>query len=586
MDEKEIDKVADTPIQDALIFCPMIGTFVLNETLGQGIFASETEMDQTEATKYSIVNKFISINFEEKDANRSKMQAITEYIKDVKENAKEYNKELNVAGLFSFEEESPIENWIHISIDSLKGSTIELPTNWMDISQLTNVEQWPLLYSLSMKRMEQERLKIPVEAFRFWEQRDFKELLMEVMDKSAFFKFSPEEEKMQGISYLLLEMFKIRRQINVLSMQPEIASIFFDQKWSKPITGYVIIKRLCKLKSNGIKKMFKELPKFKCENEVTEAKNYLIMALTAYKAAAEVIFDRMFNVTLVCQIIKPLIKQDIAWTHTAIFTLIRSAANIFLMKLLGEFYDLKSNLMASEEKIINDMKEKSIEEKSYDIISWFIHNEIPDKPITTPSRRSKQKKGINDDEERNKAISIESTQEDENKIPSVGCRIRILFGYDDNGKMNATITSTKEDVDNQFWYPKRKRVINEYKGIKDNYSWNDEFEFEGGPALCTNSPKIYDLRTPQKKSRKSDTYSDNTSEQWFDLSKDSKQMQSEKIKESIPAKPTSVKSYTASSNLVSLASEKTVVSLVDMILMEESSRDKHSKTGTVIKLKN
>ena len=84
---------------------------------------------------------------------------------------------------------------------SLKGSTIELciPTNWMDISQLTNVEQWPLLYSLSMERMEKERLKIPVEAFRFWEQRDFKELLMEVMDKSAFFKFSPEEEKMQGI---------------------------------------------------------------------------------------------------------------------------------------------------------------------------------------------------------------------------------------------------------------------------------------------------------------------------------------------------------------------------------------------------
>ena len=88
----------------------------------------------------------------------------------------------------------------------------------MDISQLTNVEQWPLLYSLSMERMEKERLKIPVEAFQFWEQQDFKELLMEVMDKSAFFKFSPEEEKMQGIGYLLLEMFKIRRQINILNI--------------------------------------------------------------------------------------------------------------------------------------------------------------------------------------------------------------------------------------------------------------------------------------------------------------------------------------------------------------------------------
>ena len=121
------------------------------------------------------------------------------------------------------------------------------------------------------------------------------------MDKSAFFKFSPEEEKMQGIVYLLMEMFKIRRQINILNMQPEIASVFFNQKWRKPITGYVIIKSLCKLKSTGIKKMFKELPIFKCENEVTEAINYLIMALTAYKAAAEVIFDRLFHVTIVCQ---------------------------------------------------------------------------------------------------------------------------------------------------------------------------------------------------------------------------------------------------------------------------------------------
>ena len=42
---------------------------------------------------------------------------------------------------------------------------------------------------------------------------------------------------------------------------------------------------------------------------MTEAKNYLIMALTAYKAAAEVIFDRLFNVTLVCQIIKPLMFE-------------------------------------------------------------------------------------------------------------------------------------------------------------------------------------------------------------------------------------------------------------------------------------
>ena len=85
------------------------------------------------------------------------------------------------------------------------------------------------------------------------------------MDKGAFFKFSPDKEKIQGIGFLLLEMFKIRRRINTLNMQPEITSEFFSQKWKKPISRYRIIKRMCKLKSSGIKKMFKELPILDCE---------------------------------------------------------------------------------------------------------------------------------------------------------------------------------------------------------------------------------------------------------------------------------------------------------------------------------
>ena len=155
------------------------------------------------------------------------------------------------------------------------------------------------------------------------------------MDKSAFFKFKPEEEKVQGIGYLLLEMYKIRRQINILNMQVEIVSKFFNQKWRKPITGYRIIKSMCKIKCSGIKKMYKELPLFESNNEVTKAMNYLITALTAYKAVTEVIFNRLLNVAIVCQIIKPLLQQkEFSWTHQAIFTLLRSATNIFLMKLL------------------------------------------------------------------------------------------------------------------------------------------------------------------------------------------------------------------------------------------------------------
>ena len=71
---------------------------------------------------------FVTIDFEEKDASRSKMQAITEYLMDVKDNAKEYNSALHVAGIFSFEDDCPIENWLYNSVDTLKGFIIELPT--------------------------------------------------------------------------------------------------------------------------------------------------------------------------------------------------------------------------------------------------------------------------------------------------------------------------------------------------------------------------------------------------------------------------------------------------------------------------
>ena len=89
------------------------------------------------------------------------------------------------------------------------------------------------------------------------------------------------------------------------------------------------------------------------------------MALQAYKATAEAIFDRLVNVTIVCQIIKPLLKcKEFSWNHQAIFTLIRSASSIFLMQLLGEFYDLKSKLLESEENIIKDIEGRTIEEKT------------------------------------------------------------------------------------------------------------------------------------------------------------------------------------------------------------------------------
>ena len=86
---------------------------------------------------------------------------------------------------------------------------------------------------------------------------------------------------------------------------------------------------------------------------------------------------------------------------------------------------------------------------------------------------------------------------------TIGCKMRFLVGYD-MGKPYATITTSKEEVDYQFWYCGRNKVIKEYKNIKDNYSWNDKGDSElvyMEPVKNTHSPKIYDLRTPLKKSK-------------------------------------------------------------------------------------
>ena len=75
--------------------------------------------------------------------------------------------------------------------------------------------------------------------------------------------------------------------------------------------------------------------------------------------------------------------------------------------------------------------------------------------------------------------------------------------------MQATITTTKEEVDYQFWYSGRNKVIEEYSYIKDNYSWESEEETElvysvakkNKPETNITSPIIYDLRTPQTSKR-------------------------------------------------------------------------------------
>ena len=119
--------------------------------------------------------------------------------------------------------DTPIDNWLFDSVECFMYDSINLPVDWVEVTEVHKRNKWPLFVSLSMERIEKERLTIPIVAFQFWEQNHFNTMLKEIMDKSAFYKFKPKEERMQGIAHLLIEMFKIRRSINMLNMYPEIA---------------------------------------------------------------------------------------------------------------------------------------------------------------------------------------------------------------------------------------------------------------------------------------------------------------------------------------------------------------------------
>ena len=113
--------------------------------------------------------------------------------------------------------------------------------------------------------------------------------------------------------------------------------------------------------------------------------NYLIFALTAYKATAEVVFDRLVNVTIVCQVFKPMLKSQnfkkLKWSHQSVFNLLRSATNIFVMQTLGEYHELKSNMLDNEEYIIGNIEEDNPEKKTNKIIKWFMFNEVSTSPF-------------------------------------------------------------------------------------------------------------------------------------------------------------------------------------------------------------
>ena len=210
----------------------MMGSIQMESILAQRIFLSEQEMTQMEDRRSSIYARFAYITFEEKDSIKSKMQAVEDVLIDmeINDNEEDFYSSINVTGIFSYEKDTPIENWLLNSVENLRGSTITLPSDWVQVIEASKNNKWLLFMSLAINRIEKERLSIPVSAFQFWEQNDFRKMLNEIMDKSAFYGFNHEEEKTQGIAYLLIEMFKIRRSINILNMHPEVADEYFKLK--------------------------------------------------------------------------------------------------------------------------------------------------------------------------------------------------------------------------------------------------------------------------------------------------------------------------------------------------------------------
>ena len=98
------------------------------------------------------------------------------------------------------------------------------------------------------------------------------------------------------------------------------------------------------------------------------------------------------------------------------------------MKLSGEFYDLKSELLESKENIIKDIERWSIEEKTTNIINWFMFHDISNEPKT--SNLFWFKKRSYEAEERQKSISIASTQDEEHMQKLLLAELRCKWGME------------------------------------------------------------------------------------------------------------------------------------------------------------
>ena len=88
------------------------------------------------------------------------------------------------------------------------------------------------------------------------------------------------------------------------------------------------------------------------------------------------------------------------------------------MKLLQEFYELKSNLLGNEDDILKNIEGSTIEETTTNIINWFMFNDVANDPnasslsesrnVTVVSAKPQKgpKKRSQGSEENKKVISV------------------------------------------------------------------------------------------------------------------------------------------------------------------------------------
>ena len=163
--------------------------------------------------------------------------------------------------------------------------------------------------------------------------------------------------------------------------------------------------------------------------------------------------------------------------------------------------------------------EKDPVKQNLRIIKWFMINELPATPMhplnflptweqiegkestkdflvntqTPTSGKGKQK------QKEYAATKQKGNTPKSDKQKMVGHRMRFLIG-EENGIINACITTSKEELDYQFQYHGKNKVVKEYAQIRDSYLWEDEeIAVDTMTHISDVSPTIYDLRTPIKR---------------------------------------------------------------------------------------